>query len=153
VTRDVLIRVSGVQMMDGDEDNVEIITTGDYFLRDGKRYIIYNEMMEETGENIRNTLKITEDKVEILKRGAINAHMVFEKNRKNMTRYVTPVGEMAVGVATTRISLDEQENSLKVLVDYSLDINYNHVSDCTIMVDVSSREGARLKLQNGIGEV
>ncbi len=153
MTRDVLIRVSGVQMMDGDEDNVEIITTGDYFLRDGKRYIIYNEMMEETGENIRNTLKITEDKVEILKRGAINAHMVFEKNRKNMTRYVTPVGEMAVGVATTRISLDEQENSLKVLVDYSLDINYNHVSDCTIMVDVSSREGARLKLQNGIGEV
>ncbi len=153
MTRDVLIRVSGVQMMDGDEDNVEIITTGDYFLRDGKRYIIYNEMMEETGENIRNTLKITEDKVEILKRGAINAHMVFEKNRKNMMRYVTPVGEMAVGVATTRISLDEQENSLKVLVDYSLDINYNHVSDCTIMVDVSSREGARLKLQNGIGEV
>jgi len=68
VTRDVLIRVSGVQMMDGDEDNVEIITTGDYFLRDGKRYIIYNEMMEETGENIRNTLKITEDKVEILKK-------------------------------------------------------------------------------------
>ena len=49
------------------------------------------------------------------------------------------MGEMLIGVATGRITLKEQEDSLKVAVDYSLDINYDHVSDCTITIDVCSR--------------
>ena len=30
MTKDVLITISGVQMMDGDKGDVEMITTGDY---------------------------------------------------------------------------------------------------------------------------
>ncbi|MEW4411001.1 DUF1934 domain-containing protein [Clostridium sp. AN503] len=148
MTRDVLIRISGLQAMDGENDNVEVITTGDYFLKNGRHYVIYDEVMEGFEGNIRNMLKISPDKLDVRKNGAANAHMVFEQDRKNLTRYVTPMGEMIVEVSTNRILLDEQEDSLKVSVDYSLDINYSHVSDCNITVDVCSRENARLELQS-----
>ena len=148
MTRDVLIRISGLQAMDGENDNVEVITTGDYFLKNGRHYVIYDEVMEGFEGNIRNMLKISPDKLDVRKNGAANAHLVFEQDRKNLTRYVTPMGEMIVEVSTNRILLDEQEDSLKVSVDYSLDINYSHVSDCNITVDVCSRENARLELQS-----
>ena len=139
MTRDVLIRISGLQAMDGDHDDVEVITTGDYFLKNGKHYVIYDERMEGIPGTIRNTLKISPGKLDVLKGGAISAHMVFEQDHRSTTRYATPMGEMLIGVATGRITLKEQEDSLKVAVDYSLDINYDHVSDCTITIDVCSR--------------
>ncbi|MDD3251241.1 MAG: DUF1934 domain-containing protein [Lachnospiraceae bacterium] len=146
MTRDVLIRISGLQMMDGEHDDVEVITTGDYFLKNGNHYLVYDEMMEDFAGSVRNTLKISPEKLDVRKSGITDAHMVFERNRKNMTRYVTPMGEMIVGLCTNKIELEEQEDSLKVSVDYSLDINYDHVSDCNITVDVHSRECAKLEL-------
>ena len=31
MTRDVLIRISGLRTMDGDQEDVEMITTGEYY--------------------------------------------------------------------------------------------------------------------------
>ena len=52
MTRDVLVRISGLQAVDGDTNDVEIITTGDYFLKNGKHYVIYEEMMEGVIEKV-----------------------------------------------------------------------------------------------------
>lgn len=146
MTRNVLVRISGLQKIDGENDDFEVITTGDYFLKNGRHYIIYDEMMEGVEGNIHSTLKITPTKLDVLKNGAVGTHMVFEQDQKSLTRYATPMGEMIVGISTNRIYLDEQEDRLKVTVDYSLDINYSHVSECNITVDVCSRESAKLEL-------
>lgn len=146
MTRDVLIKISGLQAMDGENDNVEVITTGDYFLKNGRHYVVYDEVMDGFEGNVRNLLKISPDKLDVRKNGIASAHMVFEQDRKNLTRYATPMGEMIVEVSTNRILLEEQADSLKVSVDYSLDINYSHVSDCNITVDICSRENATLEL-------
>lgn len=148
MTRDVLIKISGLQMMDKDSDNVEVITTGDYFLKNGKHYIIYDEVMDGFDGNIRNTVKITPDAMDIRKQGVVGTHMVFQVDKKNLTRYATPMGEMIVEVSTSGIQVQEEEDNLKVCVDYSLDINYEHVSDCNITMDICSREKAALDLQN-----
>ena len=139
MTKDVIIKISGLQAMDGESGPVEMITAGEYFQRNGKHYIVYEEAMEGFQETARNVMKVTPDKMDIIKSGMVKAHMVFEKNQKSSTRYVTPMGEMVVDMLTKGIALDEQEDSLKISVNYSLDINYDHVSDCDIVVDVCSR--------------
>lgn len=148
MTREVLIRISGLQFMDDENeaDDVEMITTGDYFQKNGKHYIIYDEVMDGFEGNIRNTVKISPDVMDIRKQGVANAHMVFEQDKKKTTRYATPMGDMMVEVSTNRIHVDEQEDSLKVSVEYSLGINYQHVSDCNITMDVCSRNKAELRL-------
>ena len=51
MTRDVLIRLSGLQATEGDEGVVEVITAGDYFWKNNKHYLIYDEVMEGTGRS------------------------------------------------------------------------------------------------------
>ena len=87
------------------------------------------------------------DGVDIIKKGITSAHMQFEKNKKNLSCYTTPLGDMVVGIQANRIKINEEPDSLLVNVDYSLDINYDHISDCSIVLDVCSREGASLELQ------
>ena len=146
MTRDVLIRISGLQQMDDDASDVEVITAGEYFWKNGKHYVIYDELMEGFDGSTRNTVKITPEKMDIYKKGIANADMVFEKNCKRLTRYATPMGEMIIEIGTNQIQVEEEEDSLKVTVNYSLDINYEHVSDCNIILDVCSMEKAELRL-------
>ena len=103
MTRDVLIRLSGLQSMEDDEGVVEVITAGDYFWKNNKHYLIYDEVMEGTDGTIRNTMKLTPDKLEIRKSGPISASMVFEVDKKTQTHYATPMGEMLVEMTASRI--------------------------------------------------
>lgn len=146
MTRDVLIRISGVQIAEDGTDNIEVITAGDYFLKNGKHYILYDEVIEGFDGVVKNTIKITPEAMDIKKNGVSSIHMTFEPDKKSLTSYVTPMGELIVGISTSRISIREEEDSLNVNVDYQLDINYEHVSDCKIKLDVYSREKASLNL-------
>lgn len=147
MNKEVLIRISGLQMMDqNDDDTIEVITAGDYYQKNGKHYIIYDEIMEGFEGNVRNTLKISPGVLDVRKNGVANAHMLFEQDKKSMTRYATPMGELLVGISTNQVTLEEAEDALKLKVDYSLDINYEHVSECNIILDVCSKDKATLRL-------
>lgn len=148
MTRDVLITVSGTQFADGDSNKVEMITAGDYFLKNGNHYILYEEVDEGSESVIKNTIKIRPEGMDIIKRGSTSVHMTFEKDKKNVSCYATPFGEMMIGINTNDIFIHETEDSLKITVAYSLDINYEHVSDCSIMLDVHSKSTADIHLQS-----
>ncbi len=136
MTRGVLISISGSQCTNGEPEEIEMMVTGDYYEKNGKRYVVYEEIMEGGTGVIKNIIKIMPDSLSIIKSGEISTHMVFEKNKKNLTCYLTPYGQMMIGLNTGDIRLLEEEGLLKVDVDYSLDINYEHVSDCNISVSV-----------------
>lgn len=146
MTRDVLISISGMQIADGDNSDVEMITTGDYFQKNGKHYVVYDEVMEGFEGTVKNTIKIHPGCLDIMKKGVTNVHMVFEEAKKNIACYATPYGDMMVGISTNHITIDESEDKLKVRVEYSLDINYEHVSECNIVVDIQSRDKAQIRL-------
>lgn len=146
MTKEVLIKISGLQKMTEDEDEIEIIVSGEYFFKNGKHYLIYEEMMEGFEGSVRNTVKISRDQVDIRKNGIANTHMVFEQDTKNLTCYATPMGEMAIGIETKDIEVEEKEDQLKVTIAYGLEINYEHISDCNLTMDVSSKNKAILSL-------
>ena len=118
MTRDVLITISGIQMIDEDDSDVE--------------------MMEGFEGKVKNVIKVSGRGIDIIKRGIANVHMQFEKNKKNLSCYTTPLGDMVVGIQANKIRINEEPDSLKVDIDYSLDVNYEHLSECSIRVDVQS---------------
>lgn len=73
MTRDVVISISGAQFSEGDQEDVELITTGDYFLKNGKHYIIYDEIEEDGQDVIRNTIKVLPDSIDIIKKGNVSS--------------------------------------------------------------------------------
>lgn len=138
MTRDVLITISGIQMIDEDDSDVEMMVRGDYYQKNGKHYILFEEMMEGFEGKVKNVIKVSGRGIDIIKRGIANVHMQFEKNKKNLSCYTTPLGYMVVGIQANKIRINEEPDSLKVDIDYSLDVNYEHLSECSIRVDVQS---------------
>ena len=70
----------------------------------------------------------------------MNVHMVFEENKKNMTNYATPYGNILIGIDTGEVEIQELEDHIKVNVKYSLEANYEHMADCRIEMDIRARE-------------
>lgn len=138
MTKDVLITIRGVHTLDHEDNDVEMIVRGDYYQKNGKHYILYEEILEGAEERVKNVIKISPSSMDIIKKGDTNSRMLFEKNKKNLSCYSTPVGNLVIGIQANHFYVEEQENSIKVNVDYSLDINYEHMSDCRICVDVQS---------------
>ena len=138
MTKDVLITIRGVHTLDHEDNDVEMIVRGDYYQKNGKHYILYEEILEGAEERVKNVIKISPSSMDIIKKGVTNSRMLFEKNKKNLSCYSTPVGKLVIGIQANHFYVEEQENSIKVNVDYSLDINYEHMSDCRICVDVQS---------------
>lgn len=149
MTKDVLVSISGkhidimngmAQEYAGEDDGIEVVTPASYYLRNGKHYIIYDEVVEGMAGAIRNKIKITgTDVVEIMRSGLSGSHMVFEKNKKNLTYYRTPFGQMLVGVNTRNMEINVGENKINVLVDYELDVNHEPMADCKIKMNIMSK--------------
>ena len=119
---------------------VEIIAPGEYYFKNGKHYILYDEFMEGFDTVTKNVLKLQQDSLEITKRGSSNVHMVFEKDKKNMTCYSTPFGSLMMGIDARSISIQESEEELHAQIEYALDVNYEHLADCSIQLHVQSKE-------------
>ena len=119
------------------DDEIEVVTPANYYCRNGKHYIIYDEVLEGMAGTVRNKIKITgTDAVEIMKSGLSSSHMVFEKNKKNLTYYKTPYGQMLVGVNTRNMEIRVEDDKIGVQVDYELDVNHEPLADCKIKMNI-----------------
>ena len=147
MTKDVLVKISGLQFAgEEDSDSIEVITSGTYYKKNGKHYVMYEEIMEGSTEVMTNRIKIGEDSMEVTRKGPAAVHMVFEKEKKNVSYYYTPYGNLLVGIDAKDISIDETDLDINVKVAYGLEINYEHVADCHITVDIKSKEAKDFRL-------
>ena len=118
MTKDVLVSVRGAHIADGETNNLEVITAGSYYFKNGKHYIIYDEILEGEEGSIRNTIKANADSVDMIK-----------------------------GVTTDRIKINEGPDHLNIQIDYTLELNYEQTSQSHIEIDVKSKATAKLNLK------
>ncbi len=135
--KDVWVSVEGLQFGNSPEgEKIEIITPGSYYKKKNKHYVLYDEVTEGSDEITKNIVRFDGDMLSISKQGFANVEMVFEKNKKNMTNYVTPYGSLLVGIDTDRIDIKESDDVINIDIDYALDINYEHLADCRIKMEI-----------------
>lgn len=148
--KDVLISIRGLQyLMDeesGEQEPVEVMTTGLYYKKNGHHFLIYDEATEGFDMMTHNMIKFTENALEVRKRGLIDVHMIFEEDKKNISFYHTPYGIINMGVAATKVRMKETPDQILLKAEYALDINDSYVGDCVIDIEVRPREGGKLNL-------
>ena len=142
MTKDVLVSINGLQIARQSEESepIEVIMAGDYYKKNNKHYVIYDEITEGFDGVTKNIIKLQDNCMDITKRGVTNVHMVFEKGKKNVTCYETPFGSLMLGINAKKIQIKEEENDIFVDVDYALELNYEHLADCKIKVAIWSKE-------------
>ena len=140
--KDVWVSVEGLQYGDNPEgDRIEIMTPGSYYRKKDQHYVMYDEIAEGGEEITRNVVKFDTDMISISKSGFTNVEMIFEKNKRNMTNYITPYGSLLVGIDASKVDVIENDEDIQVDIAYSLDVNYEHMADCRLHMDIRSRSG------------
>lgn len=65
MTKEVLVSIRGIHTVDGESDNVEVITAGSYYFKNNKHYIVYDELVEGFDRAVKNTIRIGRNTVDV----------------------------------------------------------------------------------------
>lgn len=146
MTKDVLVSVSGLhaeidEVENGENESIEILNSGTYFFKDGIHYVFFEEVSEGFSDVTKTQIRLHgKESLEVIKKGVTNLHLIFEKGKRNLSRYTTPYGQLNLGIFTNGIMVDETENNINVKVEYAMDVNCAPVAECQIKINVKPRD-------------
>lgn len=140
MTKNVQICLHSRQREKGRDDAQEIMTmsSGTCYEKNGRYFLIYDEMVEGFEKPVKNKIKFGERFLEITRSGTVNSRMVFEEGKKNLTNYNIPYGNIAIGIDTKKIHIARESDRIAVDVEYVLDMNYEYFADCKIVINIRS---------------
>lgn len=133
--KNVVITVRGLQRDVSADEPVEVISAGTYLRKADIHYLSYEEA-DDDGKITKNRIKITPDSIEMTKQGNITTQMLFHMGEKQYTCYVTPFGELTLGMTTKHINVTKEENELSAKLRYDLEVNGAHMSECELDIEV-----------------
>ena len=126
----------------GEDATTELIAGAAYYYRNGKHYILPSAVGDpESGEQSGNTIKIGEDRVDVIRRGAGKVHMVFEKEKQISSQYHTPAGVIQMEIVTSRLRTRQEGENIETEIVYDLHMNDVFISECRVVIRLRQREG------------
>ena len=133
--RDVIISITGNQAAPINDNVVKKISPGTYYKRNGKIYLRYEEINEK-GEIEKNLVKIDDKVVEVNKSGILNFYMYFERDKKCVSAYKTPFGELSLVIVTDDVIVFEEKDKITVNIQYNLSVGYTGFSQNNVEIIV-----------------
>lgn len=141
MTKDIILTISGLHATDGEADDpVEIMAPGQYYLKNGKHYVLFDEVMEGIDGVIKSTLKFTEDQAELFRSGAASTRMIFQKEQEHMVIYQTPMGPLSISLYTENIISDIREEEINLEICYSLKAEGIVLTESTVRLNICPKE-------------
>lgn len=136
MNRKVLISVKTVQYTDGQPEEIELITEGEYY-KNGNDYIASYEESEISGmEGTKTTMKIHEDALSIIRQGTTNSNLLFKQNMNHVSMYSTPYGALEVTVKPSKVLIDIGDTGGKVELAYKMEASGLEAMDSTLELNI-----------------
>lgn len=127
--KDVLIKIKGIQGLDGEKETVELTTTGRYGMRNGEYLVAYAEDGVAGSGRIKTSLRIKKDgSVNLIRTGGINSRLTVQKGVRNVCLYGTPYGDMQIGIYGETFDNNLSSNGGSFAMSYTIDSNLQLVS-------------------------
>ena len=132
----VVIKISGLQIVENTGDNVEVIAKGKHYLKKDKHYLLYEEYENDETTKTSNMIKFNNDIVEITRKGQVDGKLIFQENQKKQSLYSTPMGDLLIEVLTKEIEVSDDDDDVNLKIKYQIHVDGNKVSDNEI--DISA---------------
>lgn len=150
----VYVKIKGISLEEQREDsviaeekdNIEVISVGNYKSSNGKEYIKYEEVYDGADQKSLNLIKISEDRVEVSKRGAITTCMEFVKNKKTVSCYNTPYGSINISIFTSVMDIEREEDRIHIILEYTMEVNEQQMNANRVEMEVTSQ--GKIELYN-----
>lgn len=134
--KNAVISIKTCLEADGDNDAVELETTGKFGCQGGKFYIIYDESLTTGFLDTTTTIKVAPGNVTVTRRGKMNMKMEYIEGERRLCMYPTPYGNLAVEVQTICIETNLGEGGGTLKIDYLLDQDNVNFSKNSLYVKV-----------------
>lgn len=124
--KDITLKITGKQCIDDqEEDQLEFVTDGKLYEKDGSIFVVYEESEVSGMEGCKTTVKVEGDTVKMRRIGAIgfNTELYFEKGKRFSSVYQTPYGPMDIEVLTNWVKNGINPESMKGKIDIEYDVS------------------------------
>ena len=146
MNRNVEVNVTGIHSREGEPtEKVETSAEGIFeMLEDGSRVVEYDEEQDlgSSTMKVHNKVLIDPDgnKMEIIRGGATRSRLTFGEKLEYDTEYATPYGSMQMKVRTNSFDFNRGRNDeeIKVVAEYDLEIEGQVVSQSMIVIDIKN---------------
>ena len=136
--REVQVIVRGTQH-DISDEMIEQIYHGHYSYRNNTHYISYAETDEsgkESSVSGTSLIKIKDNSVYLLKKGAITTRMEFDTTKNHFTPYQTPYGTFQMEIVTEKLTVHRNGEDIRITISYQLNMDEKPLSRCSIEIVV-----------------
>lgn len=141
MNKEVLITIHSIQNIDGqDREGPELITQGTYEY--GTDAVRFSYMESElTGlSGTKTAFVVGPEEVTLLRRGAVNANMVFHCGEKHKFHYQTSFGSLKMGLDTHRLECSMNEHGGSIEIEYDLNFDQSFLSKNRFIINVKEKE-------------
>jgi len=127
--KDITLKIVGKQFSADheEEDQMEFITEGKLYERNGSTYLVYEESEFSGMPGCKTSLKLTDECIRMKRIGkgaAFGAEFIFEKGKRFQGSYRTPYGEFAMEVLTTNVINNlSEEGTGDIYIDYHVSLS------------------------------
>lgn len=142
--RNVTLMISGLHTESKNEDNdengeIQTVVPAEYFYRGDAHYVLYEEHQESSGESTQSRMKYKNHVLELTRKGFIDTHMVFEEGRRHEACYRMPYGQLIMGIYTKKLTFEELVDSIRITVEYVLEMNGQRQADSSIAIVIKGK--------------
>ena len=135
--KEVLIKITGTQGLDGDTDSVELTTVGKLGVKDGQFLITYDESEMIGVKGVKTSLTVKKDNTVVLKRsGSYQSRLVVQQGVRNSCFYSTPHGDLFIGIFGEQVEHNLSALGGKLNMSYTIDSNLKLISRNTVEIDI-----------------
>ena len=142
MNREVELVLSGLHASGQEQESeaVETVQPAQYFKRNDSHYLLYEEDMEGFDGICKSRIKFRDNLLELTRQGAVEMHMIFEENKRHVVPYNTPYGQLLLGNETRRVQVEEQEDQIRVTVEYTLDQEGEPFSESCLKLHIREKQ-------------
>ena len=142
MNREVELVLSGLHDTEGasDKNAVKTAQTAQYFKRNDSHYLLYEEDMEGFDGACKSRIKFRDNLLELTRQGAVEIHMIFDEHPRHVVPYNTPSGQLMLGIEPRRAQLEEQEDQIRVTVEYTLDQEGEPFSESCLKLHIREKQ-------------
>ncbi|MDD5922886.1 MAG: DUF1934 domain-containing protein [Eubacteriales bacterium] len=126
-TKDIILKIKGKQFIgEESEGNVEFVTNGRLYRRNGATYLVYEDSELSGFPGCTTTIRLDGDSIRMKRYGkdaGYDTGMEFRKGKRLTSQYDTPYGSFAMEVMTNGVRNDLSEKGTGFIsIDYDLSI-------------------------------
>ncbi|MFD3158276.1 DUF1934 domain-containing protein [Haloimpatiens sp. FM7330] len=123
-----------------EKEKVEVVTPGKFYKKEDSYFAVYDETEISGMEGTTTTLKISPEKLCLIRMGTTSTKMNFKKKYKDIILYNTPYGTLELEVETKDIDINMDEYGGHVYVNYNLGVIGEKVQNTSLEINIKAED-------------